>query len=104
MATAEQIQNCKKIIHDEIDKEIDEYLDFAKKNQIDIAEFLYFLLFRNNKYELCEYIFCKFDRSIKTCDEAVKEGIRLKKEFNKGQRLNVGTRIAFNKILFMQFV
>ena len=107
MATAVQIQNCKKIIHDEIDKEIDEYFDFANKNQIygsfDEAakspEFLDFLFSRNYPYELYEYIVCKFDRSIKTCEETVKEGIRLRKEFDKGQRLKVRTRIAFNKTL-----
>ena len=93
MATSEQT----KIMHDEygqddgMDFEIDEYFDFFNKNQISGSfdevikspEILAFLYSHDILYELYEYVVLNFDRSIKTIEDAVKEGIRLKKEFKK---------------------
>ena len=75
--------------NDEMDKEIYEYFDFVNKNQIigsfdelvKSPEIVAFLKSRNYPTELYEFIVCNFDRSIKTCEEAVKEGIFLRNAF-----------------------
>ena len=93
---------CKKIMHGEIY----EYFDFMVKNpmpglsfeeKLKSPELVAFLYSKNFPYELYEYILRNFDRSIKTSEEAFKEGFRLRKEFDKGRLdLKVAMKIAEN--------
>ena len=92
----------KKIMHDElgqndeIDKAIDECFEFLNKIQLTEPldklpknpEILAFFQSKNVQIELLEYIVRNLDPSNKTCEEAVKEAIRLVKRKSKIQRGN----------------
>ena len=93
MATEIEIQNCKKILHDEIgqndesDKVFDEFFEVLKKNQTTGSvdelskEIVTFFNSKNFPTELLEYIVLNLDPGLSTLEEGFKEGLRLGREF-----------------------
>ena len=82
-------QVIKKILHDEIDKKIDEFFESLKKIQIPESvdelpknpEIVDLFNSIGVSAELLEYLVHNLDPSNKTCEECVKEAIRLEQEF-----------------------
>ena len=97
MATEIEIQNFKKILHDEfgqndeLDKEFDEYLEVLNKIQptgsVDELtknpEIVSFFNSKSFPTELLEYVVLHLDPGLSTCEEAFKEGLRLSQEFDR---------------------
>ena len=97
MATAEQVQNCKKILHDEIgqidgvDELFDELLEVMNKIRPFMSfdglslnpEFVAFLQSKNQPTELLGYLALHLDPGLSTFEDAFKEGLRLGQEFGR---------------------
>ena len=91
------IQNCKKILHDEIgqndelDKVFEEFLEVLNKIQpagsVDELsmnpQIVAFFQSKNVPIELLEYVALNLDPGLSTVEEGFKEGLRLGQEFGR---------------------
>ena len=107
-------QICKKFFHDkfgqndEMDKEIDEYIEFFNKIKLPGSvdeltkspEIVAFLNSKNFPTELLEYFVQHFDPSLFTCQEdAFEAGLLLEKKWTMKKEIKRGILIALSPFL-----